>query len=50
MKQVVGQLAGTPTGGLSEGLEPSDGKLSCTVLRRERGRKAPDLSGKKKWI
>ena len=26
-------------------LEPYDGKLSSTVLRRERGRKLPDLSG-----
>jgi len=28
-----------------EGLEPYDGKLSRTVLRGERGRKAPDLPG-----
>ena len=36
---------GTPTGGLLEVLEPCDGKLSRTVLRGERGRKAPDLPG-----
>jgi hypothetical protein len=29
-------------------LELCDGKLSRTVLRRERGRKAPDLSGAQK--
>ena len=29
------------------GLEPYDGKLSRTVLRGERGRKAPDLPGNK---
>ena len=47
MKQAVGLLAGTPTGEPSEVLEPCDGKLSRAVLRRERGRKAPDLSGAK---
>ena len=45
MKQAVDLLAGTPTGGLSEVLEPRDGKLSRAVLRGERGRKAPDLPG-----
>ena len=30
-------------------LEPSDGKLSRSVLRREWGCKAPDLSGRRKW-
>ena len=29
-------------------LEPDDGKLSSPVLRRERGRKAPDLSGRRR--
>ena len=28
-------------------LEPYDWKLSCTVLRGERGSNAPDLPGKK---
>jgi len=28
-----------------EGLEPYDGKLSCTVLKGERGRETPDLPG-----
>ena len=30
-------------------LEPCDGKLSSTVLRGERGRKAPDLLGAVKF-
>ncbi len=45
MKQVESLLAGTPIGELFEVLEPCDGKLSSTVLRGERGRKAPDLPG-----
>ena len=32
---------------LFEMLEPYDGKLSCTVLRGESGRKAGDLPGAK---
>ncbi len=32
-------------GGLSNMLEPYDGKLSRTVLRGEGGREAPDLPG-----
>ena len=31
-------------------LEPCDGKLSSTVLRGERGRKAPDLLGLRKIL
>jgi len=34
-----------PQGLTFEMLEPCDGKLSRTVLRGERGRKAPDLLG-----
>ena len=32
-----------PQGRTFEMLEPCEGKLSCTVLRGERGREAPDL-------
>jgi len=35
----------TPPGPTLEMLERCDGKLSRTVLRGERGRKAPDLPG-----
>ena len=34
-----------PQGFTFEMLEPCEGKLSSTVLRGERGRKAPDLPG-----
>lgn len=33
-----------------EPLEPYDGKLSCTVLRGERGSNAPDLPDSNKGI
>ena len=33
------------TGVTFEGLEPYEWKLSCTVLKGEGGRKAPDLPG-----
>ena len=42
---IINLITGIPIRGTIEVLEPCDGKLSRTVLRREGSRKAPDLSG-----